>query len=157
MEPIIAAMKDAIAEVRHVALNLRPPSFDEFGLLATIQWLGREYQQRHPEVRLQTDLAISDEQVPQPLRIVLFRVIESIFHGMDSALLTIGNVRLALEVEQDCIVLVVEHDGNMGQGPAPSDDRSLNVAEERVLLSGGYFHVGSNSQGGRSLRAIWPL
>jgi signal transduction histidine kinase len=155
IEPMVNVMKEAIAEVRSFALNLRPSSFDELGLTATVQWFCREYALLHPEFQVELRVLLTDAQIPDPLRIGIFRVIEEICRGV-SSMTPIRHISLLLEMDDDQIALVVEHDWNTEPALTAADDTGLAVAMERVVLSGGQFVLAIKPQGGRTVRVTWP-
>ena len=150
----VQTIKDAIAEVRSMALNLRPSSLDDLGLRATIDWFFRGYAQRHPEITVEAQVSLTDAQIPQSLRIIIFRVIEAICQGLGSTP-SIRHIGLQLQLEQDRITLLVSHDADSAAESMASDQASADLARQKVLLSGGEFHISPLPQGGRSLRASW--
>ena len=152
--PMVQTIKDAIAEVRSVALNLRPSSLDDLGLTATIDWFCRGYAQLHPEIKVDAKISLSDAQIPESLRIIIFRVIEAICQDQGSTT-SIRHIGLQLQLVQDRITLVVSHDGKTPMAQTPGDEPSVSLAQQRVLLSGGRFEVSLQPQGGRILRASW--
>jgi signal transduction histidine kinase len=69
-------VKDAIVEVRYLALNLRPSTLDQLGLLATISWFCRELSRLNPGWETSYELGVVETDVPQPLKIIVYRVLE---------------------------------------------------------------------------------
>jgi signal transduction histidine kinase len=152
---MMTVMTDAIVEVRNFALNLRPSSFDELGLTATIQWFCREYALLHPEFSAELKIRLVDEQIPDPLRIGIFRVIEEVCRGV-SSMTPMRHISMVLDMDDDQIALLVEHDWNTEPALSVADNTGLAVAMERVVLSGGEFVLTIKPQGGRTVRVTWP-
>jgi signal transduction histidine kinase len=100
-------------------------------------------------------ILLTDAQIPDPLRIGIFRVIEEIFRSVSSMTL-IRHISLVLELDENQIAVIVEHDWNPGPALASADDADLAMAMERVVLSGGQFVVEIKPQGGRAVRVTWP-
>ena len=155
IEPMVHVMQDAIAEVRSFAVHLRPSSFDDLGLTATLQWFCREFAQLHPEFQLDLKILLGDAQIPASLRIVIFRVIEDVCSGI-STMAPIGRIGLTLKMEGARVVLMVEHDWITDADGAAYDDAGLAMAMERVVLSGGQFSITGKPSGGRVVRVSWP-
>jgi signal transduction histidine kinase len=160
MEPMVQAVKDAITEVRGVALRLRPASLDDLGLTATIHGLCRDIMARHPDVKLELDVALQDTDFPEPLRVIIYREIEDAFRVLDSGT-AIHFMGVEVAMEDERIVLIVRHDGvdaadatDAADAQAP-DESWLDATRERALLSGGNFQVRRNRDGGSTIRASW--
>jgi signal transduction histidine kinase len=51
---------------------LRPSMLDDLGLLATIKWYCRSRSEMHTDVRIETKLALTDGDVPDYSKIVIY-------------------------------------------------------------------------------------
>jgi signal transduction histidine kinase len=158
--PIIPVLQNAIEDVRELARGLRPPSLDELGLLPTIEWFCGSFERLHQDISIESSIALREEDMPLPLKIVLYRIIESTFWVI-ARLGGRNRVRLALNCAADAIELEIED--------TPRDSRYLSPAlshnadqrlrfskvKERIAFSGGSFHIRDNAAGGMVLRASW--
>jgi signal transduction histidine kinase len=154
LEPAVQVVKDTINEVRTVALQLRPSSLDDLGLLATLDWYCREFSRLHPQVSAEAVVDLQEQDVPEPLKIIIYRVIEDICQAVAS-LAGPGRLRFHLERDGERIVLTAEHDLAGGAGPALAEP-VLAAASERILLSGGSFEaLGGARNSSNRLRASW--
>lgn len=155
--PLLAA---AIEDTRALASALRPSSLDDFGLLATVAWFCREFQASHPEIRIAKRISIDEENVAGPLKIVIFRILES-------AVTTLANdantdrIELALAADEGAIRLTIEAAPLLAMaatGDAKQADPTSTFADlhERTLQSGGEFSVARNAAGAIALSASWP-
>lgn len=144
MTPMVQAVKEAINDVREVALNLRPSSLDELGLIATIRWFCREYARVHPDVVLAQDLRLAEDEVAEPLKIIVYRVMEEACREIGE--IGAGRIGVGLAGDAHSISLSIDWDGGA--------DADLAAARERTLLSGGYLET-LPQPGGRRLRATW--
>ncbi len=154
LQPMVQAVKDAISEVRAVALNLRPSSLDELGLLATIEWFCRELSRMHPEIETRHEFMVNEADLPQPLKIIIYRVLEETCHALHR-FPGISRMHVALVADEETISLSVDHDRTSEPSVVDDSDSILAAARERTLLSGGSFDVHGNAWGGRTVRAIW--
>jgi signal transduction histidine kinase len=136
-----------------VALHLRPSSLDDMGLLATINWYCREFARLRPHVRTDCDIGLQEKDLPEALKIIIYRVLEEICR-VAGALAEMRRLRVGLTQDEARIVLSVSHDGMPAQAPGGGEPE-LALAQERTLLSGGSFEVIAGEAGGRTLRAAW--
>jgi signal transduction histidine kinase len=154
LEPMVQAVKEAIREVRTTALNLRPSSLDDLGLVATVGWFCGEFARLHPRIRAEYEILIGDEEVPEPLKIIIYRVIEEACRAIGRNA-HITQVRVTLAHDGENIALAIDHDWSGDSPIADGSDPALAAARERTVLSGGSFSAGANAGGGRTVRAAW--
>lgn len=162
LHSVVSGIQDAIQEVRAMAMELHPPSLDDIGLLGTISWLCREIESVYPDIETETDIMIEEEQIPKPLKTIIFRVIQEIF-GYIGKMAQADNIQLGLRVSDDQIILSIEDNGTAYYPVAGSPDGSALVdnhlapIRERTVLSGGLFSLRSNQKGGSIYRATWDI
>lgn len=154
LEPMAQTLKDAIAEVRGLALKLRPSSLDDLGLHATMEWFCGQLRQQHPDLQVSLALQLTDDAIPEPLRVILFRVLEETLKAF-AAHPGVRHIEVTLDREEDSIELAMHHDGHGEIGPGALADAGLEGARERAVLSGGSFAVLPRHGGGQSVRAAW--
>jgi signal transduction histidine kinase len=163
LERIVPALQGAISAVRTIATELRPSSLDGLGLLPTIRWCCREFEQLHPGKRIEQKFALQESDVPAALKIVLYRVIESTLKNMVLVLYTgADRIQLDLRLANQTIVLSVEdspqdlsYTGTTTHTSAPDLQAQFVEARERTTLSGGTFSIGRNTAGGVTLQCSW--
>ncbi len=162
MRSVIAVLQDAIAEVETIASGLRPASLDLLGLVPTIDWFCREFEQAHRGIRIQRDIALENGGAPKPLEIVIYRIIETSLNNIaqhDTA----NRIDLELWREDGNIVLAIsEMPQDLSyrpplQSPLPALQEEFAEVYQRTLLSGGKFSHTYNEAGGIVLRAAWPV
>jgi signal transduction histidine kinase len=158
---IIPVLQSAIKDVQTIATGLRPASLDELGLLPTIDWFCREFERLHPAIGIEQEISLQEIDVPAPLKIVLYRIIESAFTNIARYENT-DHIELTLQLEDGVITLTI-HDTSQDSrytGTAERDtdsDLQASFAEvqERTTLSGGSFALARTKVGGVTLRASW--
>ena len=161
LERIVPVLQDAIKEVQAIATELRPSSLDELGLLPTIRWFCREFEQLHPRIRIDQQVALRESDLPLALKIVLYRIVESTLKHL--LLYTAANqIQLDLRLANRAIVLSIDDSPQDSTYAATTTDTrapDLQVqfveARERTTLSGGKFSIGRNAAGGVRLRCSW--
>ena len=151
LQQMAHAVKDAIVEVRSLALNLRPSTLDELGLLATISWFCRELSRLNPGCETSYELGVVETDVPQPLKIIVYRVLEETCRALVRHP-AITHIHVTLAADEEAITLAIEHDARSVAG---AEDPFLTDAGERILLSGGLFDGHRDAAGTETLRATW--
>jgi PAS domain S-box-containing protein len=159
--PVITKMQHIMEESRRITTELRPAMLDELGVISTVGWFIQRYQEDNPGVWVKTELAIEEDEIPDHLRTVIFRVVQDFFRGMD-----VGRkgrmVGVALGKSQEGIYLEIEDSGpgcgsvvspNMGSG----EGSGFLGIRERVELAGGRMKVELKEGVGCVLRADWPF
>lgn len=161
-ESIVPVLQSAIHEVRTIATELWPSSLDDLGLLPTINWLCREFENRHPEIRIQREISLPERMIPQPLKIVIYRIIESSFKNIVKYSNT-DQIRFILNLADNMIHLKIRDTPAEQSTVAavgrldPTADPHFRFAEvkERTKLSGGSFSTTLEYSGGVTLHASW--
>jgi signal transduction histidine kinase len=151
---VVPLMQGVIRDVRDLAMELRPPSLDDFGLLATVRWLCRETEQVHPDLQVTADLALREEQLRADLKGVIFRILQETLRqarrvdGIATVAIGLGHSggEVALRVE-----LGVSEPGSV----LPDPDGAIEAVWERAILSGGTFEKSQPTPATWRYRAIW--
>lgn len=160
---MVPALQQAIKDVQAIATGLRPSSLDDLGLLPTIDWYCREFEHLHPEIAIDQEIALQETDTPAPLRIVIYRIVESVFRKIARYENT-DKIELDLRRTNGDITLEIDSTARDSAYAASVDRESefeLQVrfaeAHERATLSGGAFTATRNKAGGIALRASWSV
>lgn len=158
---IIPVLQSAINDVQTIATGLRPSSLDELGLLPTIDWFCREFELLHPAIGVEAEIAVHEIDVPSPLKIVIYRIVESAFTNIARYDNT-DQIELALRLDDGAITLTIDDTSRDSRyaGTAERDtdsdlQSSFAEAQERTTLSGGSFRIARSKSGGVALHASW--
>lgn len=157
--PIIQVGLD---ESRRVQMDLRPAILDDLGILATIKWLCREFQKAHPGIHVEAKIKIEEDEVPNLMKTVLYRVMQEALHNV--AKHSKANlVSITLERKDGTIDFVVRDNGvgfDLNEVVSLKGlERGLGLVgiRERIILSGGTVNIESNVGAGTIIQALWPL
>jgi len=154
-EKIVSLVQHAIDETRRIQMDLRPPLLDDLGILATLSWFTREFENVYSHIRVERDIETSEEDVPHLLKIVIFRIVQEALNNVAKhSRATLATVRL--RSVGGGIELAIEDDGRGFDLDTPSRGFGLMNMRERAELSGGTFEIQSSSGRGTSIRAYWP-
>jgi signal transduction histidine kinase len=160
LESLVSMGQLAVEEVRRISKNLWPSILDDLGLLPTISWFCREFGEMHPGIRIEKEIAIQEDDVPDPLKIVIYRILQEAMNNI-ARHSRANRVRLSLKEEAGCLELTILDNG---VGFDPEDlaspervDRGLGVTsmKERAELSNGTFVVDARQGAGTTIRASW--
>ncbi len=156
----IGIVDHTLAQVRGMALDLRPPVLDDLGLVAALQW----YVERHVE---RTTLAghfitdLDEIRVDPEVATACFRVTQEALTNIARHARAEG-FRVELRASPTELLLIVRDDG-VGFDPiaaltGASQVRSLGLAgmRERVELVGGHIEFRSEPEAGTEIRAVFP-
>jgi PAS domain S-box-containing protein len=149
-------LSGAIEEVRAIVLDLRPSILDDLGLISAVRWLGREFGRRHPGTGVAVRVGVEERDVPEELKIVLFRLLQEALNNV-SKHSRAGRVAIRLSGAGGRLALSVRDNGRGFTPGAVSSGVGLLSMRERTELSGGVFAVVSAPGNGAAVRATWPL
>lgn len=160
LEALLPKIQHAIDEVRDTAMDLRPSSLDDFGVLDSIDWFCRQFQSVYSGISVDTQINLREEDVPGPLKVIIYRIIQQSLR--DTVRYTpVDSVKIGLRTVGDGLELWFEECGM----PSPTENTdekqeseramALTMIKERAVLSGGSFLVEGNSCGGTTFHATW--
>jgi chemotaxis family two-component system sensor kinase Cph1 len=161
LETVIPIAKQASDEVRRIHTDLRPSLIDDLGIVATISWFCREFETLHAGVRMEQMIHIGEEEVPEPLKIVIFRILQEAVNNI-AKYGKANQVRVFLREKDGKLELAIEDNG---QGfdvehvrSEKNADRGVGLTSmrERTEFSGGSFSIESKKGAGTTVRASWP-
>jgi|GEM_PF-941336 len=159
---LISVVDHAVEEVRRIMSDLRPSMIDDLGLLPTVGWFCKRTQSLYDPIVINRKISITEEDVPDGLKIVLFRIIQEALNNAVKYSKT-NQINLSLKPTKDSIELRISDKGaGFDVGTALSDPQSgkgfgISGMRERVELSGGHFSIESARGKGTSICAVWPV
>lgn len=160
LEAVIPLIQKTIEEVRRIVKDLRPSILDDLGILATIAWFCREFQTVYSNIQIKTQIDITENDIPLPLKTTIYRVLQEALNNVAKHSEADG-VQLFLYKRSDEIALTVIDNGrgfNLENtiSLTPSQ-RGFGLASmrERAQLSGGRFDICSDIGEGTTIRVVW--
>ncbi len=159
---LIELIQLGIDETRRICSGLRPSIIDNLGVLASIRWLCEQFETTHPDVRIQRELQVREENVPDPLKIVIFRILQEALNNIAKHSRAQSVYVVFRELLDNSMELIIEDDGvgfeaSAGSaGNVPGKGFGLLSMRERATLSGGAFSIESRPGLGTTVRASWP-
>ena len=149
-------VQNGIEETRRMTTNLRPSILDDLGILATLNWFCREFQKIYPQFQIQKEIDIQEEEVPEDLKIVVFRILQEAMNNIAKHSRA-NRVLLSLEKRQNRLAFRVEDNGTGFNLESCQRGLGLSSMKERAQHSGGVFTLESYPGKGTCVQVVWPL
>lgn len=162
VEQLVDTVEITIKDVKRIYGNLRPLILDDLGVVPAVRSLIRQFSEVQPQVEFNQDLAVDDDHIPDPLKIVIYRVFQEALNNISKHSEATA-VELTLTRKADTIVLLIRDNGRGFDLNGISSDQEgrsglgLKSMKERVELSAGSFALTSNKTKGTTIRAVWPI
>jgi two-component system NarL family sensor kinase len=155
-----ASLRHVVAELRNISNALRPRLLDDLGLLPTLEWYGRGFQEAHPAVSIERVFTAAEENIPEGLKVDIFRIVQDALANVARHSLA-TEARLSLVEEDGELRLAIEDNGK-GFDPAlavRSDDPGVGLLSirKRIGATGGRFVLESAPQRGTRIVGAWTI
>jgi signal transduction histidine kinase len=148
-----ADTQTAIADIRRLVYDLRPPALDQLGLVGAV----REFAAGHGDgygPRLMVDAPQSLPPLPAAVEVAAYRIVqEAVTNCLRHA--EAHTCRILLHINGGLQVEVI--DDGRGLPPAAVSGVGLASMQERAAELGGQCHIESTPGGGTQVVAIFPL
>jgi PAS domain S-box-containing protein len=160
LEAVIPLTQKTIEEVRRIVKDLRPSILDDLGILATINWFCREFQNVYSCIRIIRKIEIHENDIPSPLKTAIYRILQEALNNVAKHSQA-DLVQLTLQ-KTDIGVGLSMHDNGTGFDLTEAislkpSRRGFGLASmrERAELSGARFHIESVDGEGTTIRVEW--
>ena len=160
LETVIPLTQKTIEEVRRIVKDLRPSILDDLGILATINWFCREFQDIYAGIRIKREIDIQESDIPSLLKTVIYRILQEALNNVAKHSQA-GLVQLNLKKSDRRIELKIQDTG-VGFDLAKTislkpSQRGFGLASmrERAELSGANFDILSDVGKGTIIRVYW--
>ncbi|MDY0040605.1 MAG: PAS domain S-box protein [Desulforhabdus sp.] len=159
-ESVISMIQETIEEVRRVYTDLRPSMLDNLGILTTMSWACREFEQTYRQVRVLTKMDVEENEISETLKIVIYRIMQEALNNIAKHSKA-DRVDISLSKDDGRIQLTIEDNGcgfdvaRMLSGHNNRHGLGLVSMKERTELSGGTFAIESAEQKGTTIRSSW--
>jgi PAS domain S-box-containing protein len=156
IKDLSSSLSQTIGEVRRIMADLRPSILDDLGILPALSWFCREYEKTYSHLSVDKKIGISEEDVPNSLKTVIFRIsqeaMSNVARHSEASLVGLG-----LHKTGDRLELTIQDNGHGFQPSEAMKGLGLSTMRERAELAGGTFTIQSTSGKGTIIRASWPL
>ncbi len=161
LEEVSHQVQHTISELRDIARELRPPAISTFGLEKAIRSYAHDFQEKHPNIRLELSLAHDHQLLPEETRLTLFRVLQQALanvlrHSQADAV----RIRFSLDAEEARLIIADNgrgfHVPGNWIGFVRHGHYGLAGAAERLNALGGRLLVESEPDRSTVITAIVP-
>jgi PAS domain S-box-containing protein len=146
----------AIASVRRIATELRPPILDDLGFGEAVAWQASEFAKRSG-LPVVLDLQAADRVEDNDVATALYRIVqESLTNVARHAAAT--RVEVSLCAEAECLVLTVRDNGTgLAEGARQGSGIGLLSMRERATALGGQLSIISVPGNGTTITVRLPM
>jgi two-component system NarL family sensor kinase len=158
----IDLVREALGDARRIAHELWPSSLDNLGLLPTVKGFCRQFMDTQPQIKVIADLFVREEDVPDNLRVDVFRVLQECLRNVAQHAKA-REVRVILRVTSEGLLLTVKDDGEgfdaerLFYGQTCLLGIGLRSMRERLEMHRGELQVQSRQGDGTTILALWRL
>jgi signal transduction histidine kinase len=155
---MVAGMKSvaerSVRSVRNMALLLRPSMLDDLGLVAALEWQGREVS-RNSQVEVDVQSENVSDDLPDDYKVTIYRLVqEALNNAVRHSQARNARVRVEQNGRQ---IRVTVHDDGRGFDPKRSRGMGMLGMEERVRRLGGRIEFQSAPGQGTTVTADLAL
>ncbi len=155
-------IKGAIAELRSVCNDLRPPELSHRGVRRAIRENIQEFQQKHPSIRVTTDFSDDPNLLPDPMALAFYRIYQQALNNIvRHAEASEVSVRLRITPQQICFEM---QDNGKGlskplEWATYAREGHLGIVgmKERAEAIGGTFQITCQPGDGTLVQVIIPV
>jgi signal transduction histidine kinase len=145
-----------LQNVRRLAVELRPATLDDFGLVPAIERL-RDVVEAQAGISVDIRSDLGDARLPSDVETALYRIVQEAFTNVLKHA-SASRVSVRLDRRADRVTLIV-HDDGRGFDPATAREGSLGLVgmRERAALLGGHLTTESSEDAGTMIKAEVPI
>lgn len=153
----LSRLRLSVDELRRIALDLRPSMLNDLGLLTTMEWCCREFDECNPGLRLVKQFDVDEKAVPDSLHHDIYRLLQESIHNIDKHAQA-QNVEVIFRRENEILQLSVCDDG-CGFDMQSKDGVGMGLfsMHARVVRSGGRVNIYSEEGEGTHIVFRWLL
>ncbi len=161
LQQLMRQVQETSAELRRVAMNLRPAMLDDLGILATLSWFFREFDNAQHGIKIEKQLLMQESDIPPALKVTIFRILqEAVCNIVKHAHASL--IRVSLTRVDGVLHFTIEDNGQgfglaeQGNYCALAQGHGLVSMQERASYSGGICQIESVVGQGTRISASWP-
>lgn len=159
----IKIIQDSIGEIRALAMVLRPPSLDDFGLVKTLNWLCGQYRLLYPHVEINTSFNLNESEISDAHKSIIYRVAQDTLASITREGIA-DVINIGMSKEMNSVTLMIEDNSDLpddfSQNPSQAviSKIPLYTMQKRTMLSGGVFSIEKKRNGaGAFARSSWQM
>ncbi|MEW8553105.1 MAG: histidine kinase [Candidatus Thiodiazotropha sp.] len=151
---IVPMLQQAAHKIRAVAMDLRPPSLDDFGLKSALNSLVSECHTVTTGIEIEIKFLLKEDDISSERKAILYRLVKDILHAICFDQKMTGNLHLFLERIEGglCMRAVLASDRVDAKDSLPD---YFQLMKERTILSGGDFSTAPRFNNIIEVKSVW--
>ena len=154
----IQLVRATIADIRSIAMDLRPPVLDDLGVASALEWLSREFGETYAHIGVHTRIEATDADIPPHLATTIFRCAQELLNNVAKHSKA-QHVSVTLSRDPNKVTLIVCDDG-VGLPSASSSGsfgtgHGIRNLRERAQMTGGTLTLTADHGCGTLARLDW--
>jgi len=156
LDPVVEYIQRTINDTRRMAMDLRPSILDDLGILSTINWFCRQYEETYKNISIDKQIMLEESDIVDSRKIVIYRIIQEALNniakhsGADTVCIMLR------KIDENFIQLLIADNGCGMSNDGASITTGLSGMKERVELTGGTFMLTNNEPKGVKIDIRWP-
>jgi len=161
LDNLIPRIQSTIVEINRIGRGLRPSMLDDLGILLTISWFCREFQEVYSGIHIDQEIAIEENDIPENLKVVIFRVLQESLNNVAKHS-GADLVRISLKKTNSSIEFFIKDNGkgfnlqSMFSKEVGKTGLGLTGIVRRMEFSGGSCEITSDRESGTLVKGQWP-
>jgi signal transduction histidine kinase len=157
---LIPLIQRSVIQMSRVSRNIRPSMLDDVGVIATVSWFCREFQETYSYLQIKQKIAAKEKDIPENLKVIIYRILQEGLNNV--AKHSKANlVRISLKKTDNILEFSVKDNG---RGFDANNTLLLKNGEsglgllsmiKRAELSGGSLKIKSDKENGTTIQASW--
>jgi len=160
-------LKSVLGELGKISSELRPSLLDDLGLIPTLDWLCRNYEETYRQTRVDRNIEAREQQVADHLKLEIFRIIQEALSNVarhaNATRVRVTMMITAKTITGDELLAMVEDDGlgfdanELFYGNSCLLGIGLLSIKKRICATGGRMLLDSVPGRGTLVGAAWKI
>jgi signal transduction histidine kinase len=159
LDQLVERMREMLAEVRKISLDLSPAVVNQFGICTAIDLLCKEFHDGIAAIDVQCLTCVQETAIPDAVHVAIYRVVQEALNNA-SKHAAASHIKVRLAAEDGTVTLDITDDGDGFDTSKPEagigKGLGLDSMRERVDVTGGRFDIRSAPGQGTTIIASWP-
>ncbi len=162
LRALIPKIRYSTDELSRIGTHIFPTTLEDIGILATISWFCREFQETYSGIQIEKQIDIQENEIPYFLKIMIYKTLRDALANI-ATYSKADLVRLSFQKKNKRIELTIQDNGKgfdvreVLKNESQRETLGLSSLRERVKLSGGAFRIKSAIGKGTTIHTSWQI
>ena len=107
---VVKNLQSTIQEVRHISMDLRPALLDDLGILVTLNWFCREFENTYTGISVKQIINANESDISDDNKVVIFRIVQEAMNNIVKHA-DASNIILELNHSDSGLTMSISDDG----------------------------------------------